>query len=413
MKRILFVDLSPSPGGSIISLYHLTSRLDRSRFEPLVVLSAVNDFTRFEEGDMATAPVVRVRTPQWEERPAGLVDRVRAGRIGQEMRGSPQRARVWHSLGEVRRYQRNILPVVRSLRKVIRRFDPQLLHLNDAIPLMRHGILAGRLTGVPAICHCRSFLAPTSGDNRLLVPGLDGLIFISEAVAKSQLAAIARPPLYQVIPNALNVADYLVPVDPERVRSSLDVPGQVPLVGMIGRISPWKGQHVFVEALALLSRRFPAVHGVIVGFAEEADGPGYADRVRRQARDLGLAGRLCMTGFREDVPQLLAVMDAVVHCSVEPEPFGRVIIEGMAAGRPVVGSRAGGAVEIITDGVDGLLVPPGDPAALADALADLLSNPTKAARLGTTARQTALQRFDLGAHLTAVEAFYDRVLATS
>lgn len=408
MPRILYVDLSPSPGGSVISLYHLVGCLDRARFEPMVALSTVNRFERFAGLGL---PVARVRTPQWEERNAGLVDRMRAGRLGEEMRSNAWRARLWHGLGDARRLWRHVLPVVPPLRRIVRQFRPDLIHLNDAPPLVRHGILAGRLTSAATICHCRSFVLPSSLDKRLLLPGLAGLIFISQAVADAQLAAIARPPRHRVIPNALNVADYAVSVDQAAVRASLGVPADAPLVGMMGRIAPWKGQHVFVEALARLSQDMPSVVGVIVGLAEEAEGAGYADQVRQLAGRLGLGQRLRISGFRDDVPQVLAALDVLVHCSVRPEPFGRVIIEGMAAGRPVVGSRAGGALEIIDDGVDGLLAPPGDAAALAAILAGLLSDPAQRQRLGAAARRTVSERYDLPAHVAAVQSFYAELLA--
>jgi glycosyltransferase involved in cell wall biosynthesis len=180
---------------------------------------------------------------------------------------------------------------------------------------------------------------------------------------------------------------------------------------MFGRIAPWKGQHVFVEALALLVQQYPTVHGLIAGAAEGDSGAAYALEVQAAIDALGLAGRLHMLGFRADVPDLLAAVDCVAHCSVAPEPFGRVIIEGMAAGRPVVAAAAGGALEIIADGVDGLLTPPGDVRALAQALGRLLADPAEAARLGQAGRATVAQRYQAAAHAQAVQAFYERVLA--
>ena len=144
---------------------------------------------------------------------------------------------------------------------------------------------------------------------------------------------------------------------------------------------------------------------------EEADGPGYAGRVQAQAEALGLGRHLHMAGFRGDIPQVLRAADVVVHCSVKPEPFGRVIIEGMAAGRPVVASALGGAAEIISDGLDGLLAPAGDAVALAAALNRLLADPEERRRLGEAAQRTVAQRYQVDAHVQAVRTFYERVLA--
>ena len=413
MLRILYIDLCPSPGGSNFSLLHLVRHLDRGQVQPLVALAAVNPFTRFEE---ANIPVTRIPTPRWQRQSAGVAapPPVQAGKLGAAMRSSPGRARLWHAAGAVRRLGRDDLPAARVLRQTMRSFRPHLVHLNDVLSLNHAGALASRSAGLPMICHCRSFAATTSGEARWLLPGVDGMIFISQAIARAHLAAAPALRHHAIIPNAVDLADFSALGDRTALRTGLvgpAVPPDAPLLVMAGRISPWKGQHVFVEALASVRAARPAVHGVIVGLAEEADGPGYAARVRAQADALGLGSHLHMAGFRDDMPQALAAADVVVHCSVKPEPFGRVIIEGMAAGRPVVASALGGAAEIIAHGQDGLLTPAGDPAALAAALLRLLDDPGERERLGQAARRTVAQRYQVDAHVRAVLAFYQRVLA--
>ncbi len=418
MLRVLYIDLCPSPGGSNISLLHLVSHLDRRQVQPLVALAAVNPFDRFEQ---AGIPVARVHTPRWERQPASsprtpeLVQAApaKAGRLAQTMRSSPGRARLWHAAGGLRRLGRDDLPIVLALRQIIGRFRPHLVHLNDVLPLNHAGALASRSAGVATICHCRSFDLATPAETRWLLPGIDGMIFISQAIATAHLAAL--PPLrhHAIVPNAVDLADFTAPVDRAAVAASLGAPAAAPLVVMAGRISPWKGQHLFVEALARAAAANPAMHGVIVGQPEEADGPGYAARVQAQAAALGLGQRLHWAGFRDDMPQVLAAADVVVHCSVKPEPFGRVIIEGMAAGRPVVASALGGAAEIITTGTDGLLTPTGDAGALAAALLRLLADREERGRLGQAARRTVARRYQVAGHVQAVLAFYERVLAGS
>lgn len=413
--RVLYIDLCPSPGGSIISLYHLVSHLDRSQIEPLVALATVNDFARFEE---AGIPVVRVHVAHWDRVAASAAlagqPQPAGARLARAMRdgGATWRRRLWRAGGGARRLARDVLPVALALRQIMRSFDPQLVHLNDILPLNRPGALASRAAGLPVVCHCRSFATATPADNRWLLPGVGGMIFISQAIAQVHLAAM--PPLrhYAVIPNAVDLADYAGPVDRAGVRAALGVPADAPLLLMAGRISPWKGQHIFVEALARLRATHPDVHGVIVGLAEEADGPGYAASVQALAESLGQGDHLHRVGFQRAMPPLLAAADVVVHCSVKPEPFGRVIIEGMAAGRPVVASALGGAAEIIADGVNGLLTPAGDAAALAAALGRLLDDPEQRARLGAAGQRTVAQRYQVDAHVRAVLAFYERVLAS-
>jgi glycosyltransferase involved in cell wall biosynthesis len=145
------------------------------------------------------------------------------------------------------------------------------------------------------------------------------------------------------------------------------------------------------------------VQAVIVGgalFGQDA----YETRIREQASRLGLDGRVRFLGFRSDVPELMASMDAVAHTSVVAEPFGRVVVEAMMCGRPVVATRGGGVTEIIRDGETGLLVPPGDASALAAALGCILSQPALAERLAQQGREDVSRRFSLEETCRSVSA---------
>jgi glycosyltransferase involved in cell wall biosynthesis len=164
------------------------------------------------------------------------------------------------------------------------------------------------------------------------------------------------------------------------------------LVGLFGRITRWKGQDVLIKALAQL----PGVHGLIVGealFTEEDR--LFGEELRRLALKLGVAERIHFLGFRHEIIPLLLRADLVVHASTSPEPFGRVIVEAMLAGRPIVAAKAGGALEIINDGQTGILVEPGDPQALARAIENVLGNPSFARALGESAKRDAEERFSL------------------
>ncbi|WP_114835788.1 glycosyltransferase family 4 protein [Agrobacterium tumefaciens] len=186
-----------------------------------------------------------------------------------------------------------------------------------------------------------------------------------------------------------------------RLRAELGL-GPQPLVGLFGRLSEWKGQHVFLEAIAAME----GVQAVIVGgalFGQEA----YEAGIREQASSLGLDGRVRFLGFRSDVPELMAAMDAVAHTSIVAEPFGRVVVEAMMCGRPVVATRGGGVTEIIRDGETGLLVPPGEPSALAAALGRVLSDPALAERLAQKGREDVSQRFSLEETCRSVSALLE------
>ena len=176
---------------------------------------------------------------------------------------------------------------------------------------------------------------------------------------------------------------------------------------MVGRIAPWKGQDVFLRAFA---GAFPNgdERAVIVGaplFGEKQ----YERSLRALIGQLGLGDRVELRGFTDDVPGELAEVDALVHASVIPEPFGRVIVEGMAAGLPVVAAAGGGPDEIVTEGVDGLLYPPGDVDELAERLRRVATDAGLAERLGTAAAERA-RAFSPELAAAQTSAFYRRVL---
>jgi glycosyltransferase involved in cell wall biosynthesis len=160
--------------------------------------------------------------------------------------------------------------------------------------------------------------------------------------------------------------------------------GSAPVVGLFGRLSHWKGQHILLEALASL----PGVHAILVGdalFGEDA----YAEALKERVSQADLAGRVHFLGFRDDVPALMKSVDIVVHTSTAPEPFGLVIVEGMLAQKPVIATRAGGAIEIIADVQQGILIEPGSVTELKSAIESLLADPDRASRLALAGRRRA------------------------
>jgi glycosyltransferase involved in cell wall biosynthesis len=178
-------------------------------------------------------------------------------------------------------------------------------------------------------------------------------------------------------------------------------------VGIVGRISPWKGQDVFLRAFA---RAFPegGIRARVVGgalFGEEA----FGESLVALARALGIADRVTFSGHVDDVGAELASLDVAVHAFTIPEPFGQVVVEAMAAGVPVVAVDAGGPAEVVTDGVDGLLAPMGDVDALAARLTRLATDPDLRRRLVEGGRVTAA-RYAPDVVAGRVEELYRRVL---
>ena len=161
-------------------------------------------------------------------------------------------------------------------------------------------------------------------------------------------------------------------------------------VGLFGRITPWKGQHVLIDAM----RRLEDVQAIIVGGPTYED-EGYFINIKEKVKLMNMEHRIKFTGFRKDINHLIRTVDIVVHTSIAPEPFGRVIVEGMAQRRPVIGTRGGGVNEIITNGSTGILVDPADPSALTAAINQLISNPALSEGIAFRAQEMVLNNFSI------------------
>jgi glycosyltransferase involved in cell wall biosynthesis len=209
----------------------------------------------------------------------------------------------------------------------------------------------------------------------------------------------------RVVYNGLDPApfDAVSDGDVAALRCELNLNG-APLVGLFGRLAQWKGQHVALDAVAQL----PGVHLLLVGdalFGEKA----YAESLRRQTDRLGIRDRVHFLGFRPDIPRLMRMVSVVVHTSTSPEPFGRVIVEGMLARRPVIATQAGGVKEIMANGRTGVLVPPGDPQALAGAIRELIADRTRSEELAEAGRAHAEECFTVDAMVQAMSRNIEEV----
>ena len=177
------------------------------------------------------------------------------------------------------------------------------------------------------------------------------------------------------------------------------------VVVLVGRISPWKGQDVFIRAAAIVLKTFPACRFQIVGsalFGEDA----LEGELRQLAVSLGVGDRVEFLGFRKDVPEIIAASTLLVHASTVPEPFGQVIVQAMAESKPVVATRGGGVLEIVDDGKTGLLVPMKDAEAMAKAIGEILADPAKAQKMGEAGRERFLEKLTIERTVEEVEAVY-------
>ncbi len=285
----------------------------------------------------------------------------------------------------------------------LRALQPDLVHTNS-LKAGVYGSIAARAVGVPMIWHVRDRLAEDYLPSHAirLIRGLvgqlaDGVIAYAPDTLET-LGPGRRGALQQVIPDSVELSPY-----PHAASRSDET-----IFGMVGRIAPWKGQDLFLRAFAAA---FPngGARAVVVGsamFGEEQ----YERELFELVTQLGLTEHVEFRGFRPDVWRELASFDVLVHASVTPEPFGQVVIEGMAAGLPVIAPDEGGPVTMIADGETGRLFKSRDPAALAATMRSLHEDPAECERLGASARH-AVARYHPDAVAEQLERLYDRVAA--
>jgi glycosyltransferase involved in cell wall biosynthesis len=363
--RVLYVIWSLKMGGAERVVFDLARRLDRQLFEPMVCCLNF-------KGDLA---------PDLEA--AGVPVFVMDKRPGLDPALVPRLARLM---------RRQHVDVVHA-------------HLWTSSFWGRLGALVARVPAVVVtehnLDHWRRpwhLLA-----DRLLARTTDEFLFVSREVEGFYRERLAlAPERGQVVHNGVERPPLEDLPDPQTARARLGIPSG-PVVGVVGRLEARKGHVFFLEAMARLKETRPGARGLIVGDGVERS------TLESRCRQLGLGDTVRIVGFWPDLSEALAALDVFVLPSLmEGHPLA--ILEAMAAGLPVVATDVGGTAEAVDDGRSGLLVPAGDGAALADAIATLLDDPEGAARMGREARRALEERFSLDVTVRRNEDVYLRCM---
>ncbi|MCA1833943.1 MAG: glycosyltransferase family 4 protein [Actinomycetota bacterium] len=362
--RVLFVNPSPVRGGAEEILIGICRGVDPGRIRPTVACLVDGPFP--DDLEAAGIPVVRLR----------------AGRLRQAVK--------WAA-------------TVRRLSSLARKHD---LVVSWQVKGHFYGTPAAYLARRPAAWWDHG-IRPRRGEPRYWPDGiLPKLLPVVAVAADSHAAALPIPGAVGVHPG-IDARPY-IDAATERVaaRDELGIRAADTAIGIVGRLQPWKGQHVFLRAAAHLAER-PDTVFVVVGDAIGGFSATYPASLRALSADLGITDGVRFTGQRTDIPRVLAALDIFVHASAA-EPFGIVIVEAMAAGKPVVATRGGGVDEIITDEVNGLLVDYEDDRGLAKAVERLLDDPALATRLAEAGRTIAVERFTPENMVEHATQFFER-----
>lgn len=273
-----------------------------------------------------------------------------------------------------------------------RRFQPDVIYSCQQLWDCQAATYIARRLRVPQIIHLHYVVGPWLHKPVLhRLHTCAGVLTVSDFIREEALRHGTPPERVVTIRNAMTVPDATDPTVRGAVRRELGIAPEAPLLGIVARLDPGKGQSDTLQAFARARASFPAARLLVVG-DETPWHPGYADLLKREAQALGLGDSVLFLGRRADVPRLLAALDIFVHPSRQ-EPFGLALLEASAAGVPVVAYAEGGAMEVIAEGKTGLLSAPGSVPGLSDALCRLLADPTWAAALGQAGRERVRTEF--------------------
>lgn len=377
--KVLIVSHSSHFYGAEQSLLVFLQNLDRERFDPVVTLPE---------------PL-----PEHEER---LRKGIEALDIKTIFVDSP----MWIDIADYSTLVKNLLEelyAVRSVIDIIRNEYVDIVYTNSITKIS--GAIAARLSGVPHVYHVREVLEGHPLQSPFSIPTTfkmldlfsDGIITNSRFVA-GQFDTISGKNKVNAVYNAVDVSQFNGLSKSGFLRRELSLPSDCPLVGIIGTLHPHKNHEELIRAFDHLNRSSSPAKLVVVG---QPIGD-YKDLLVRLVAEFGLEKNVFFLPFRNDIAEIMVELDVIAVPSLA-EPFGRVTIEAMAAGKPVVATNAGASPEIVIDGVTGYLVPLGEPERMAEAITKLVADPDKGRAMGQAGRERVLETFTTDNYTSGIE----------
>lgn len=385
-RKVLYVHTTSEIGGSDVSLAGIVERLDPRRFVPLVALPSEGPLVqRLEQSGARVFVLPRMK------------------------KLTSRKGKAWLAV-----FAANYPLGVASLASLIRRERVDLVHTNTIHNL--YGGAAARVTGRPHVWHVREIVWQNRAllriEQAMASAMADRVIVTSDAVREAFDRGGRRALPFAKIENGVDLRRF-TPGSSDLVRRDFTIDPSAPLVGTAARMDVWKGLEDFIEAAAIVRRTRPDARFVLAGGAIEGLRT-YEGELLSLAAARGLDGALFFAGWRYGpgaMPAFHQSLDVFVLPSREPEPFGLVVLEAMASGKPVVATAQGGPLEIVRDRETGLLVTPRDPSAMAAGIVDLLSDPARAVAYGRAGRARVEAHYDISRTVERLQLLYDEVIA--
>ena len=293
--------------------------------------------------------------------------------------------------------------------QILRRENISLIHLNNTLLRPQEWIFASLFTKARIIAHERGINNFFPFHSRFWARFLKAIICISDAVKNNLLKYGFPEKQLSRIYNGLDPNKFAVTVSKEEILKELGVEKDCPIIGIVGNIKPWKGQETVVGSMKYVQKAFPNIKCLIIGGVSPND-RAYLVHLESIVKNENLNDCILFTGQRNDIANLINSLTVLIHASVLPEPFGRVLLEGMAMNKPVITNNIGAGQEIVVDGKTGLIVNRGDPHCLAEAIISLLQNRKKALEMGRNGYDRLTEHFHASHYVKQIEDLYAKIL---
>ena len=391
-RRVLYCEsnIDGTVGGSHSCLLNLIKRLDRTQFEPIVIFY---DRHALVPAFQAAAEVLILepdRPVQWASDSRTVL-------------AAPARF-LRRAINAVK-----LAVTVAEHVRFLRRQRIELVHLNNSVTRHLDWIVAALIARVPCVVHERGLNPAYTFVQRALASRLSLIIPMSQWIRTHMIDRGVSPTNIKVMYDGLDPESVTVRQTESAVRAQWNIePGQT-VIGMVGNIREWKGQDTVVRAVIEVVKSHPEVVCLFVGSATPGD-RSFMDAIKGLIAEAGIESHIRFTSYQTDVPSLMNAMSLVIHASTLPEPFGMVVLEAMAQKKAVIGSRAGGVIEMVLEGETGYTFPPGDWKTLATRIVELLENPELRARMGERGYTRLMTSFTERQYMSQIHSAYREVL---
>jgi glycosyltransferase involved in cell wall biosynthesis len=293
---------------------------------------------------------------------------------------------------------------------IIKKERIDLIHLNNTLLRPQQWILASIFTNAQIIAHERGINKWFPFQTKFWARYLKSIICISNAVKNNLLNHGFPEKKLVMIYNGLDPKEFSCTKTKKETLKTICVETDYPVVGIVGNIKAWKGQETVIKSIKLVKRKYKNIKCLIVGGVSERNND-YLQYLEGVTEREGLKKNIIFTGKRKDIPDLINTMDILIHASTDPEPFGRVLLEGMALSKPVISTNIGASPEIVVDGETGILVPPGNEKKLFEAINYLLKNKRVALEMGDAGKERVINYFHITKYLEKTQELYAKIFS--